>query len=119
VGENQSGHNIKKLLALVLLGIIYSGLLYYRLTLTGTDKTDGIIGMMLGLYICSHPVANLLDMFFFRRDTRRRFSSWRPAVLWLSLNVIVFFIGWFVIFVGTTRLVAHIKGVSLWMYTAI
>ena len=105
--QQRSGRNIKKLWALILLGIAYSSLLYYQRTLTGTNKMDGIIGVLLGLYICSHPVANVLDMFFFGRGTRRQFSSRWSAVFWMALNMIVFLIGWFVIFVGTTRLVGR------------
>jgi hypothetical protein len=90
---------------MILLGIAYSSVLYYQRTLAGTNRVDGIIGVGLGLYICSHPVANLLDMFFFGRGTRRQFSSTWSAILWLALNILVFVLGWFVIFVGTTRLV--------------
>jgi len=103
--QHQSGRNIKTLWALVLLGIAYSSLLYYQRTLTGTNKVDGIIGVLLGLFICSHPVANVLDTFFFSRGARSQFSSRFTAVLWLALNMIVLLIGWFVIFVGTSRLV--------------
>jgi len=106
--QQRSGYNIKKLWALILLGIAYSSLLYYQRTLTGANKVDGIIGVLLGLFICSHPVANVLDTFFFGRGTRRRFSSGWFVVFWLALNMIVFLIGWFVIFVGTTRLVGRV-----------
>jgi hypothetical protein len=107
MNQQRSRRNIKKLWALILLGIAYSSLLYYQRTLTGTNKVDGIIGVLLGLYICSHPVANVLDMFFFEPGTLRQFSSRWAAIFWLVLNMIVFLIGWFVIFVGTTRLVGR------------
>ena len=107
MGQHHSGRNIKTLWALVLIGIAYSSWLYYQRTLTGTNKVDGIIGVLLGLFICSHPVANLWDMFFFGRGTRRQFSSRWSVVLWLALNMIVFLLGWVVIFVGTTRLVGR------------
>jgi hypothetical protein len=105
MGQYQSGRNIKTLWALVLLGIAYNSWLYYQRTLTGTNKVDGIIGVLLGLFICSRPVANVLDMFFFGRGARRQFSSRWYALLWLALNTLVFLLGWFIIFVGTTRLV--------------
>src|SRR4030043_2320818 len=99
MGQHQSGRKIKTLWALVLLGIAYSSLLYYQRTLTGTNKVDGIIGGLLGLFTSSHPVANVLDMFFFGRGTLRQFLSRWSAVFWLALNMIVFLIGWFVIFI--------------------
>jgi hypothetical protein len=104
--QHLSRRNIETLCASAL-GIVYSGLLYYLRTLTGTDKVDGIIGVMLGLYICSRPAANFLDMFFFERGVQRQFSSSWSAVLWLAANIIVLLIGWFVIFVGMTRLVGR------------
>jgi uncharacterized membrane protein YGL010W len=102
--QHRPGRNIKTLWALVLLGIAYSSLLYYQPTLTGTNNVDGIIGVLLGLYICSHPAANVVDMLFFRRSARGQFSSRQSTVLWVALNMLVLLIGWIVIFVGTTRL---------------
>ena len=97
--------NIKTLWAVVLIGIAYSILLYFQGSLTGSNKWDGIFGVVLGLYICSHPAANLVDMFFYRQGIRHPFSSKRSALLWLALNVMVLFIGGIVIFTGTTQLI--------------
>jgi hypothetical protein len=105
--QHRGRRNIKTLWALVLLGIAYSSLLYYQRTLTGTNMVDGIIGALLGLYICSHPAANVVDMLFFGRGARRQFSSRWSAVLWLALNMLVLLIGWIVIFVGTTRFIGR------------
>ncbi len=101
------GHKVKVLWALVLLGIAYSGLLCEGYTLTGADHTDGIIGVLLGLYICSHPAATAVEMLFFRRSARPAFSSKRSAVLWLALNGLALLTGWIAIFVGTTRLIGR------------
>ena len=105
--QHRRGHDIKALWVLILLGITYSSLLYYERTLTGADKVDGIIGVLLGLYICSHPAANIVDMLFFRRGARRQFSSRGSAVLWLALNILVLLTAWVVIFAGTTRLIGR------------
>jgi hypothetical protein len=105
--QHQRGRNIKKLWAIVLLGIAYSSLLYYQRPLTGANNVDGIIGVLFGLYICSHPAANMVDMLFFGRGDRRQFSSKRSAALWLALNMLVLLIGWMVIFAGTTRFVGR------------
>jgi len=103
--QQRLGRKIITLSVLIVLGIAYSSLLYFRGTLTGMDHVDGIIGVVLGLYICSHPAAHLVDMLFYRRAIRYRFSSKRSVVLWLSLNVFVLVISGIVIFVGTTRLI--------------
>jgi len=91
--QYRRGRNIKTLWAVVLFGITYSSLLYYQGTLTGANNVDGIIGVLFGLYICLHPVANLVDMLFSGRSARRQFSSKPSAVLWLALNTLVLLVG--------------------------
>ena len=108
MGPHWNGRNIKMLWGVSVLGIAYSSLLYYGHTLTGVDRADGIIGVVLGLYICSHPAANLVDMLFFRRGARRQFPSKRSTVLWLAINILVLLAGWILIFLGATRLVGRI-----------
>ncbi|NWG03041.1 MAG: hypothetical protein HXY44_09325 [Syntrophaceae bacterium] len=88
---------------LILLGIVYSIVIRYQHTLTGMNEVDGAIGVLLGLYICSHPAANVVDKLFFRRGPGRLFSTKRSAVLWLAHNGVVLLIGWVVMFIGTTR----------------
>jgi hypothetical protein len=105
--QHRRGRDIKMLWALVLLGIAYSGLLYYQGTLTGTDRADGILAVVFGLYICSHPAANVVDMLFFAGRGGRPFSARRSVLLWVALNGLVLLIGWLVIFMGTTRLVGR------------
>ena len=90
-----------------VLGIAYSGLLCSQHVLTGMNHLDGIIGVLLGLYICSHPAANLVDLFFYKPDIRHLFSSKRFALLWLALNVMVLLISGIVIFTGTTQLIGR------------
>jgi len=101
--------------ALVVLGIAYSGLLYSHGTLTGANNVDGVIGVLFGLYICSHPAANGVDLLFFRRSVRPHFPSRRAFVLWLALNGLALLIGWIVIFIGTTRLIGRAEAVLLWV----
>jgi hypothetical protein len=105
--QQRRGRNVMMLSVLVVLGIGYSSFLYYQGTLTGMNNVDGIIGVVLGLYICSHPAANLVDMLFYRRGIQYRFSSRRSAVFWLVLNVLVVLISGIAIFVGTTRLIGR------------
>ena len=98
--------NIKTLGAVILIGMAYSILLYFQGSLTGSNKWDGIFGVVLGLYICSHPAANMVDLLFFRRGIPRLFLSKRSIVLWLAFNILVLLVGWLVIFLGTTRIVS-------------
>ncbi len=102
------GRNTQKLGALVLLGIVLSSLLCCRMTLTGRDNLDGVIAVVFGLYVCSHPAANMVDLLFFRRKGGFRFPSSRSAGLWLMLNLLALVVGWMVIFLGTTRLICRL-----------
>jgi len=99
--------NVMTFAVLATLGIGYSAWFYSQHALTGMDNVDGIIGVVLGLYICSHPAATLVDMLFYRRGIQYQFSSMQSAVLWLALNVLILFIGGIAIFVGTTRLIGR------------
>jgi hypothetical protein len=95
------------LLVLTLSGLVYSGWVQFLGTLTGADAADGIIGVVFGLYICSHPARFVVDLLFFRRSVFDGFSSNRSLVLWLIFNFLVLLAGWLVIFAGTTRLIGR------------
>ncbi|MBM3135210.1 MAG: hypothetical protein FJZ89_08005 [Chloroflexi bacterium] len=104
--QQRRGRNWQTLLMTILLAGAYGGWLYTQRTLTGTSRGDGIIGVLLGLYICSHPAANFLDLLFFSRGAQRQTSSLPSTIFWLALNLLVLLVGWSVIFIGATRLVA-------------
>lgn len=75
--RHQYERNLLVLWGLVALALIYSYLLYFLPTLTGVRLLDGGIGVLLGLYICSHPAGNAVDMLFYGRGTlRRAISGW-------------------------------------------
>lgn len=88
-----------------MLAMIYYSWLHFLGEITGVPLWDGIIGVLLGLYICSHPSANAIDMLFFRRyDLRQMISGW-PGVGWLVLNLLVMLVGWLIIVIGAIQLV--------------
>ena len=91
------------LIGLCLLALVYIVLLYFQPALWGTNKRDGILSVLLGLYICSHPVANTLDVILFGRYTWRQGSSVTAEVLWWGLNFLVVLAGWAVIYIGMLR----------------
>jgi hypothetical protein len=92
--------------ALVLAAFAYAAIFHYTLTLTGSVRLDGVIGVILGLYICSHPTANFLDLFLFSGRSAPKFASWWSALLWFAFNVLVMAAGWSDIFIGATKLAA-------------
>jgi len=85
---------------------VYSYLLSRLGSLTGRPILDGAIGILLGLFICAHPAANAIDLFFFDRDLRERLTSGWRGLGWLALNVLVLFCGWLVLTLGAARLAA-------------
>ncbi|MDR3574116.1 MAG: hypothetical protein P4L50_09650 [Anaerolineaceae bacterium] len=100
-------HNLKIMSGLVLLAVVYSTLLFSLQTLTGIYTLDGAIGVLLGLYISSHPAKHMVNMVFFDHSFLRWQSSRRSDLLWLGLNLLILGIGWIVIVIGTTRFTSH------------
>lgn len=98
--------NIAWLAAMIALALVYALWLASQGTITGTPRGDGVLGVVLGLYIGSHPAANALDLLLFRQAAAREaLLKMRTSWLWLGLNVLVLFAAWFVIFLGVTRFV--------------
>jgi hypothetical protein len=92
------------LLLLLVLSSVY--FLWQGLwpTLTYDARINGGSGVVLGLFVCSRPAANGIDLFFAERGTvRRLFTAWSGA-RWLLLNALVMLVGWFLIVAGATRL---------------
>jgi hypothetical protein len=101
--QYRRGRNSEKLIILIVIAIVYSALLRCECVSTGVYTLDGAIGVMLGLYVCSHPAANAVDGLLFRRDAPRLISSKQADAAWLGLNVLTLLTGWLAIFMGATR----------------
>lgn len=107
-GQPQYERNPRMLWVLLLLAISYAGLLRFLDTLTGIRMLDGGIGVALGLYICAHPAANMVNMLFFERGAHHQSSSGTSGIRWLALNLLVLLAGWAVIFLAIRQLVAEL-----------
>ncbi len=103
--QYQYKRNSLLLWGLVVLTLMYIYLLYFLPTLTGASLLDGSIGVILGLYTCSRPAANAVDMFFFERGALRQVTSKWSGFVWLALNLLALGLGCFVIMIGVMRLV--------------
>ena len=88
---------------MILLALLYLGLVVFVPTLTGVSLLDGSIGVVLGLFICSRPAGNTVDMLFYERGAFRRLTSGWAGIGWLVLNLLVLFVGWLVIVSGAMR----------------
>ena len=95
------------LFVLIALGAIYSIWFQQRQALTGYPTVDGSICVFLGLYICSRPAGNAIDLFFFERSPFHRVATEWSSIRWLVLNILTLLMGWIVIYLGTTHLTSH------------
>ncbi len=70
---------------------------------TGHSWWDGVLGVVLGLFICSLPVRHFLDLLLYGRIEVARSRSHRARAWWIAANALVLGAGWLVIVVGATR----------------
>jgi hypothetical protein len=87
----------------MLLALAYSGVMHAYGPLTGEVRIDGAIGIVLGLYVCSHPASNVLDLLFADGGIVRRGNTEERGIAWYVLNLLVLMAGWFVVWLGLTR----------------
>jgi len=96
-------HNVGVLALLPVVAAAYCLVLFEGWSPTGRHLLDGIIAMALGLYICSFPAANMIDILFYRHaSTTRRVSGWSGAG-WVSLNLVALAAAWLLITTGVWR----------------
>jgi len=87
----------------MLLALAYSSLLYALGPLTGDVRMDGVIGIVLGLYVCSHPASNALDLLFVEGGAGRPSASVESGVGWYLLNLLVMLAGWLAVLLGIVQ----------------
>jgi hypothetical protein len=63
---------------------------------SGNSIMDGMVGIVLGLFICSRPAANGIDLLFVERGAFKRVVKQRAGIAWFLLNGLVMAVGWFV-----------------------
>jgi hypothetical protein len=85
----------------MLVGLLYSAWLFYFQSPTSPHKLAGAIGILLGLYICSQPAANAIDLIFFNRYNLGQVVSGVSGMTWLALNLLTMLAGWLLITMGT------------------
>ena len=103
VSPDRYNENTTVLLTLLLPATAYLAWQSFAGALTQNDLLDGSVGVILGLYICSHPAANGIDLLFYERGRFRRLVSEKSGAGWLLLNALIMFVGWIVIVFGVAR----------------
>ena len=95
------------LYALIAAAAVYSIWFQHRHTLTGNPTVDGSFSVLLGLYICSRPAGNAIDLIFFERSPFHRMITEWSSIGWLALNILTLLMGWIVIHLGTIHLASR------------
>jgi hypothetical protein len=90
---------------LLMLAGCYGVVLNAQGSLTGVALLDGALGLALGLYICSHPAAAAIDLFYLDRLMLHQLASGWADLWWLLLNVLVMLVGCLVTVAGATQFV--------------
>ncbi|MDP2602748.1 MAG: hypothetical protein Q8S00_09175 [Deltaproteobacteria bacterium] len=102
--ESHYRRKTKLLWALILIAAVYIHWFNQRQRLTGNPMVDGTVSVVLGLFICSRPAGNAIDLLFFERTAFHRIVSEWSSIKWLALNILTLLLGWIVIYLGTTHL---------------
>jgi hypothetical protein len=90
----------------VLLGASWVIVSILLATITGRTQADGIIGVILGLYISSFPARHFVDLLVYWKTESNRFPSRRSLGWWIALNAAVLLVGWLVIVFAAARFTA-------------
>jgi hypothetical protein len=76
---------------------------------TANDRIYGIVGMLLGLYVCARPARNGIDVLIYERHSLRRALHGAKGLAWLCLNAIVMAVGCLVVIIGAMRMTIRIE----------
>jgi hypothetical protein len=95
------------LCVLIAVAAAYSFWFHQRQVLTGNPTVDGAFSVLLGLYICSRPAGNAIDLVFFERSPFHRVIKEWSSMTWLVLNILTLLMGWMVIYLGTAHLTSQ------------
>jgi hypothetical protein len=94
------------LAGMVLLGAAWVIASILLPTITGRTQADGIIGVILGLYVSSFPARHFVDLLVYWKTEANRFSTRRSLGWWIALNAAVLLAGWLVIVFAAARFTA-------------
>jgi hypothetical protein len=85
-----------------LIGLTIAALAYGFIEsfVTAASYWDGVIGVVLGLFICAQPAANLIDALYRARNARGDEPGWLSPLL----NGLAMSAGIIVIILGTVQL---------------
>jgi hypothetical protein len=96
------------LIGMVLLGAAWVAVSILLGTITGRNQADGILGVILGLYISSFPARHFVDLLIYWKTEGARFPTRRSLGWWIALNAGVLLAGWLVIVFAAARFTSRV-----------
>lgn len=94
---------LAKLWVLAAVAVVYIFWMILLHNLTLNTRLDGVLGVLGGLFVCSQPSANFVDILFFGRFTAVRSLRTGGWIAWVGVNLLVFVLGILMITVGTVQ----------------
>jgi vacuolar-type H+-ATPase subunit I/STV1 len=91
---------------MVLLGAAWVTVSALLGTITGRYQVDGILGVILGLYVSSFPARHFADLLIYWKIESNRFPTRTSLGWWIALNAVVLLVGWLVIVFAAARFTA-------------
>ena len=88
----------------IVIAAAYGTLLYVWQGILGDRILDGAIGIVLGLYTCSHPASYFLNLLFFERGAVAERPGTPTGWDWAGFNVLVMIVGWLVVVAGAMQM---------------
>jgi hypothetical protein len=88
-------------------GAAYGTLIYIWQGILGDAMLDGAIGIVLGLYTCSHPASYFLNLLFFERGAVPDDPGTPTGWSWAGFNVFVMIVGWMVVVLGAMQMASN------------
>jgi hypothetical protein len=92
-----------RLWSIVIAGL-YGTVLYIWQGIVGNAMLDGALGIILGLYTCSHPASYFLNLLFFERGGVAQDAGMPTGWSWAGFNVLVMIVGWLIVVVGALQI---------------
>jgi hypothetical protein len=75
-------------------------------SITGRHQVDGIVGIILGLYVSSFPARHFVDLLIYWKTEGARFPTRRSLGWWIALNSSVLLVGFLTIVFAAARFTA-------------
>lgn len=104
--RSRTRRDVAWLAAVAGLGAAWVGISVLLGAVTGRHQVDGIVGIVLGLYVSSFPARHFVDLLIYWKTELARFPTRRALGWWVALNGGVLVVGFVTIVYAAARFTA-------------